>query len=69
MHHGILEYLVKWLGYPEAESTWERESQFVDLTPIEQYWNSITQPSISGELPHPLATEDATTFRPSPGEM
>ncbi len=35
---GVVEYLVHWGGYPESQATWEPETQFVDLTKIEEFW-------------------------------
>lgn len=33
-----VDYLVKWSGYPVSEATWEAESSFIDLGPIDDYW-------------------------------
>ena len=43
---GVLEYLVKWARYSEAEATWEPDSQFVDMTPVERYWAALTRPAV-----------------------
>jgi hypothetical protein len=45
IHRGVVQYLTKWHGYSEAEATWEPDTQFVDMTPIDRYWNLITQAS------------------------
>ena len=37
---GARQYLVKWLGYPAAQNTWEPASNFEDLAMITKYWNS-----------------------------
>lgn len=36
----VREYLVKWLNYPEEESTWEPESGVNKLTEFEKYWKT-----------------------------
>ena len=38
-----VEYLVKWLGYPEYESTWERESNLANAQEIVQQFNNQNQ--------------------------
>jgi hypothetical protein len=43
---GVLEHLVKWARYSEAEATWEPDSQFVDMTPVERYWAALTRPAV-----------------------
>ena len=35
---GRVEYFVLWGGYPRSQATWEAETQFVDLAPIDRYW-------------------------------
>jgi hypothetical protein len=40
---GRMEYYVKWLGYPIADSTWEPEDAFVDLATVDQYWSTLGQ--------------------------
>ena len=58
-HRGYIEYLVKWYGYSSADATWEQEGQFVDTTPLSQYWASLAKsaepPSIAiyPSLPRP----------------
>lgn len=31
-------YLVKWVGYPHSQNTWEPEDNFTSSIPIEKYW-------------------------------
>ena len=38
IRNGHVEYLVHWGGYPREKATWEPETQFVDLAPIDRYW-------------------------------
>lgn len=38
-----VEYLVKWLGYPEYESTWERESNLTNAQEMVQQFNNQNQ--------------------------
>lgn len=40
---GVIQYLVKWAGFAEAEATWEAEAQFVDLNPIYLYWEHMAE--------------------------
>jgi hypothetical protein len=43
IHKGRVEYLVKWAGYPEDDASWEPESQFVDLSKIDEYWTKTEE--------------------------
>ena len=43
---GEIQYFVKWRGYPESESTWEPECNFIDTEVIRSYW---TQHSATNE--------------------
>jgi len=39
------EFLVKWVGYPVSDNSWEPEGSFVDLSAIEAYWTALGQPT------------------------
>ena len=34
-------YLIKWLGYPSAQNTWEPESNVLDTLVLDEYWRSV----------------------------
>ena len=42
---GTPEFLVKWVGYPVSDNSWEPEESFVDLSAIEAYWTVLGQPT------------------------
>ena len=38
---GEVQYLTKWSGYNVDEATWEPESSFIDLEPVDNYWRRV----------------------------
>ena len=38
---GIMQYKVKWLGYPEDQSTWEPEENILDKRLIEHFEHGL----------------------------
>lgn len=41
--NGVVEYLVKWVGYGERENDWITPDLFNSPTPIKNYWKKIKQ--------------------------
>jgi transposase InsO family protein len=41
--NGSMEYRVKWQGYSLDDASWEPESSFIDLDPIDLYWSQREQ--------------------------
>ena len=37
------KYLVKWQGWPDADTTWEPEEHLVDLTALDDYQSKHTK--------------------------
>ena len=38
---GDYEYYVKWKGYTRADSTWEKTTQFDDISIVQKYWETL----------------------------